>query len=202
MFNLPPFAPPTETVRSALLELGKPGGIMDANDNLAAGPEALIVDPALSAKNRNNPTHTAGTTFMGQFLDHDMTFDEKSPLGRPKAPAISPNSRTPAFDLDSVYGGGPANSPQLYDPKDPIKFRVETGGLFEDLPRDPTSNTAIIADRRNDENLILAGLHAAFLLFHNHAVDLVRSKNSIDLGRRRLREGSPAHHLSLPLGDH
>lgn len=177
MFNLPQFAQATDAVRTGLLELGKPGGIMDANDNLAAGPQALIVDPALSVKNRNNPTHTAGTTFLGQFLDHDMTFDEKSPLGRPKSPATSPNSRTPSFDLDSVYGGGPADSPELYDPNDPIKFKVETGGLFEDLPRDPVTNKAIIADPRNDENLVIAGLHAAFLLFHNHAVDLVRSKH-------------------------
>src|SRR5512144_3327912 len=85
MFNLPPFAPPIDAVRTALLELGKAGGILDANDNLAAGPKALIIDPALSVNNPNNLTHTAGTTFFGQFLDHDMTFDRKSPLGRPKA---------------------------------------------------------------------------------------------------------------------
>src|SRR5207247_4702702 len=36
--NLPPFAPPTNAVRDALMELGRPGGIMDANDDLAAGP--------------------------------------------------------------------------------------------------------------------------------------------------------------------
>jgi hypothetical protein len=33
--------------------------------------------------NPNNPTHTAGTTFFGQFLDHDITFDASSPLGVP-----------------------------------------------------------------------------------------------------------------------
>jgi Animal haem peroxidase len=53
---------------------------------------------------------------------------------------------------------------------------VESGGLFEDLPRDE-HHVAIIADPRNDENLIIAGLHAAFLLVHNHAVDLIRSHN-------------------------
>ncbi|HEY6152678.1 MAG TPA: hypothetical protein VIW07_02955, partial [Candidatus Udaeobacter sp.] len=30
--NLPPFAPPTDAVRDALMQLGQPGGIMDAND--------------------------------------------------------------------------------------------------------------------------------------------------------------------------
>jgi hypothetical protein len=58
--NLPPFAPPTDAVRDALMQLGSPGGIMDANDNLAAGPVALITDPNLQLINRNNPTHTAG----------------------------------------------------------------------------------------------------------------------------------------------
>jgi hypothetical protein len=52
------------------------------------------------------------------------------------------------------------------------KFRVETGGLFEDVPRD-RNGTAIIADPRNDENLMISGLHAAFLCFHNRVVDLI-----------------------------
>src|SRR5438034_11772176 len=51
--NLPPFAPPTNAVRDALMELGSPGGIMDANDDLAAGPVALITDPNLQLVNRN-----------------------------------------------------------------------------------------------------------------------------------------------------
>ena len=175
--NLPPFAPSTDAVRNALLELGRPGGIMDANDDLAAGPVALIVDPNLSLINRNNPTHTAGVTFFGQFLDHDMTFDQRSRLGFPTQPIISPNARTPLFDLDSVYAGGPGGNPELYDPADPIKFRIESGGQFEDLPRDSINHVAIIGDPRNDENMMIAGLHAAFLLFHNHAVDLIRSQN-------------------------
>ena len=63
---------------------------------------------------------------------------------------------------------------------DPIKFRVESGGQFEDLPRDPTNNAAIIGDPRNDENMMIAGLHAAFLLFHNHAVDLDSITEPVD----------------------
>jgi Animal haem peroxidase len=161
-------------LNAALRDIGKPGGVLDAKDDLDAGPVALIVDPALSVNNPNSTTHTAGTTFMGQFMDHDMTFDLTSRLGEPTEPEDSPNARTPALDLDSVYGGGPRRSPELYEQTggSRIKFKVESGGRFEDLPR--TSNkTAIIADPRNDENLIIAGLHAAFLLFHNQAVDYV-----------------------------
>lgn len=177
MFLLPPFAPPTASVRTALMELGKAGGIMDARDNLAAGPFALVVDPALRVNNPDNPAHTAGTTFMGQLLDHDMTYDLSSRLGEPTAPKTTPNLRTPAFDLDMIYGEGPAGAPQLYDPADAVKLRVESGGRFEDVPRDPVTRRAILADPRDDENLIVSGLHVAFLLFHNRMVDQVRAQN-------------------------
>ncbi len=191
--DLPPFADASDAVRAALMELGKPGGLMDARDDLGRSPADLIVDPQLSINNPNNPTHTAGTTFVGQFLDHDITFDTNSRLGAPTRPSNAPNARTPAFDLDSVYGDGPAGSPLLYEPDDRAKFRVESGGLFEDLPRDG-SNTAIIADPRNDETLIIAGLQAAFLRFHNRAVDWVRSQDPSVSSNDAFRK---AHRLTL-----
>ena len=113
-------------------------------------------------------------TFVGQFIDHDLTFDATSKLGIQTEPTTSPNGRTPRFDLDSVYGDGPVIQSELYDPADPIKLRLESGGLFEDLPR-RADGTAIVADPRNDSNLMISGLHAAFLQFHNHAVDEVRT---------------------------
>ena len=39
------------------------------------------------------------------------------------------------------------------------------------------NGTAIIADPRNDENMMISGLQAAFLLFHNHAVDYVEDRD-------------------------
>jgi len=173
MFHLPPFAEPTPAVIAALVQLGARGGLLDAHDNIAAGPVALILDPLLSTNNPNNDGHAAGMTFLGQFLDHDMTFDTTSRLGVPTNPRRSPNARRPFFDLDSVYGDGPQGSPQLYDTSDPARLRVESGGLYEDLPREGNGR-AIIGDPRNDENLVIAGLHAAMLLAHNKAVDRVR----------------------------
>jgi hypothetical protein len=181
--TLPAFAPPavltSTALHDALVDIGKPGGILDAGDDLSAGPAALITNPTLSLNNPNNPTHTAGTTFMGQFLDHDVTFDTTSVLGVPTDPQSSPNGRTPSFDLDSVYGGGFIASPQLYDPVDQIKLRIESGGTYEDLPRHPDLS-AIVGDPRNDENMIIAGLQCAFILVHNHVVDDVRAGGVTD----------------------
>jgi hypothetical protein len=186
--DLPPFfRENSPRLRAALRDIGRPGGMLDARDELGDGGEAaaiaLIVDPALSVNNPNNPTHTAGTTFMGQFIDHDLTFDLTSRLAVVAEPTASPNERDPRFDLDSVYGGGPDKDPELYVPvpRDsrarPTKLRIESGGLFEDVPRNPTDHSAIIADPRNDENMMISGLQAAFILFHNHAVDVVRDDN-------------------------
>ena len=44
--RLRPFAEPSPRLLAALLDIGKPGGILDANDNLAAGPVALFEDPS------------------------------------------------------------------------------------------------------------------------------------------------------------
>jgi hypothetical protein len=211
--QLDPFYPEASPrLLSALREIGKPGGLLDAKDALDKGPIALIVDPALSANNPNNPSHTAGTTFMGQFLDHDMTFDLTSRLGTPVEPLNSPNARTPALDLDSVYGGGPLADPELYVPVDrrsrerPAKLRIEQGGLFEDLPRHG-DRSANIADPRNDENIVIAGLQAALILFHNKAVDLVARdrRDSSDEIFRKARQLTTWHyqwmivHEFLPL---
>jgi hypothetical protein len=161
----------------------------------------LITDLALSANNQNNPTQTAGTTFFGQFLDHDMTFDVGSPLGVPTDPAHSVNGRTAYLDLDTVYGGGPVASPQFYDSGDAAKLRLGYGGLFEDLPRG-ADGRAIIGDPRNDENVVIAGLHAAFIKFHNHAVDVLRGEGVAESELfARARELTTWHYHWLILHD-
>lgn len=171
--TLAPFAQPGPALTESLLDIGRPGGVLDADDDLSAGPLALIVDPALSVGNPNSSSMPAGMTFFGQFLDHDVTFDVGSTLDVPADVAQSINGRTPQLDLDSVYGAGPVLSAHLYDPTDKAKLRVESGGLFEDVPR-AADMTAIIADPRNDEHVVISGIQSAFLRFHNRVVDTVR----------------------------
>ena len=114
----------------------------------------------------DNPDITAGYTFLGQFIDHDITRDT-TPLPAQKAdPRGLTNFDTAMFDLGSVYGRGPDADPQLYDPARPGYLLVnEHDGLY-DLPR-AADGTAYIGDPRNDENLVIAQLHVAFLRFHN-----------------------------------
>jgi hypothetical protein len=106
-----------------------------------------------------------------------MTFDTRSVLGRPTEPRQSPNDRTRSLDLDSVYGRGPVVDMHLYDPSAPAKLMVEEGGQFEDLPR-TAGGRALIADPRNDENLMLAGMQLAFLMVHNAVVDMLASNGT------------------------
>ena len=117
----------------------------------------------------------AGYTYLGQFIDHDLVFDETSKLEGPNDPKALRNTRSTRFDLDSLYGGGPAQDGRLYD--SPATFRlgvrVSTDPRLEgpDLVRDATTaRTAQIGDPRNDENLIIAQLHSLLLRFHNAMV--------------------------------
>lgn len=165
LFDLPPFATPTAQVKNALRTIGAPGGIMDAKDDLAAGPLALILNPGA---NTDNPSHTAGMTFVGQFIDHDITLDATSPLGVPTPPESTINRRTPAFDLDSVYGSGPFGDPLLYE-ADRLRLKAGRRGDHEDVPRLP-DGTALIGDSRNDENVAVNGIQAAFIAAHNRLI--------------------------------
>ena len=81
--------------------------------------------------------------------------------------------RTPALDLDNVYGRGPSDQPYMYD-NGGLHFllgdKLDNGAL--DLPRnDANPARALIGDPRNDENSIVSQFQALMLRFHNRMVD-------------------------------
>lgn len=139
----------------------------------------------------------AGFTYFGQFVDHDITFDISSSLDVDTNANTINNMRSPALDLDSLYMRGPGLDPFLYQfpssgSPSAIKFQTgmntntgpggpsstgNQGGMVTqsrwDVPRIPGSNTAVIGDPRNDENLLVTQFHHAMLRFHNAVVDLL-----------------------------
>lgn len=124
----------------------------------------------------------AGYTYFGQFVDHDITYDPASSLAHQNDPDALTDFRTPRFDLDSLYGAGPANHPFLYD-ADGLHLLLgravstDRRAAGPDLPRGPNGR-ALIGDPRNDENLIVSQLHVAFIRFHNTVVDHVRCESA------------------------
>jgi hypothetical protein len=129
----------------------------------------------------------AGFTYLGQFVDHDLTFDRTDVmLGANVPPSELLQARSPRLDLDSLYGGGPGDpeSAKFYE-ADGLHLKlgktVPADGLPAmdgfDLPRRGSGPTAkkkreaIIPDPRNDENLAVAQTHLAFIRFHNRVVD-------------------------------
>jgi Animal haem peroxidase len=140
--------------------------------------KTMVEDQTVPDGNHLNtsPVLFAGFTFIGQFIDHDITLDT-TPLDQQEAdPDAKVNFRTPRYDLDSVYGRGPGDDPQLYDPADRDKLRLAMNvNDVLDVPRDDNGQ-AMIGDPRNDENLIIVQFHKAVIQFHNKLVDYARSQ--------------------------
>ena len=129
----------------------------------------------------------AGYTYLGQFIDHDLSMDRTTVmLGDDVRPVDMLQGRSPRLDLDSLYGNGPgdAGSARFYE-ADGLHLRTGTtiatpphgAKAGHDLPRVGTGpnkkakRVAVIADERNDENLIVAQTHLAMIHFHNRVLD-------------------------------
>jgi len=73
----------------------------------------------------------AGFTYVGQFVDHDITLDISSSLDVFTDANTINNMRTPSLDLDSLYSRGPGLDPFVYSfptsgPATAIKFQLGT----------------------------------------------------------------------------
>jgi hypothetical protein len=126
-------------------------------------------------KDGNDPEESgipALYTYFGQFIDYDITFDPNSTLVAHSDPDALIDFRTPAFDLDDVYGRGPNDQPYLYDNGPKFLLGKVLANGAPDLPRNSaTPARALIGDPRNDENSIVSQLQGLFLRFHNRVVD-------------------------------
>jgi hypothetical protein len=136
---------------------------------------ALADEMELRTDVQQNTSIPAGFTYLGQFVDHDITFDPTSLHDRLTDPLALENFRTPRLDLDSLYGSGPVVHPFLYDwcsTPGGVKLLVGHNPCdgTTDLPRNQQGR-ALIGDPRNDEHVIISQLHLLFIRFHNAVVD-------------------------------
>ncbi|MFC7534505.1 heme peroxidase family protein [Actinoplanes sp. GCM10030250] len=156
------FSPPDELIKSLAAQMGEP-----------SGPNPADFD---------NPRIPAGFTFLGQFIDHDMTLD-RTPLPEQEAdPRGLTNFGTPQFDLGSLYGRGPRLDPQLYEADRTRMKVVRNPNGVDDLPRN-ADGAAYLGDPRNDENLIVSQLHLAFAKFHNRCLSTRLARSLADAQR-------------------
>jgi hypothetical protein len=153
-------------------------GVTEADNvkNLAAlgAKMSASFDPPTDGKDPEESGIPALYTYLGQFVDHDITFDPASSLQMQDDPDALTDFRTPAFDLDNIYGRGPDDQPYMYDGTNAFLVGTPlTGGAPDatDLPRNAADPArALIGDPRNDENTIVSQLQGLFHRFHNRTL--------------------------------
>ena len=165
----------------------------DIEEGLARLGEAMVDKDPLVEPESQPELPTAGYTYFGQFIDHDLTLDLTPLNNASEKIEHTQNFRTAFLDLDHLYGGGPNMSPFLYETGNHNAERfligktIETLGLKasdDDLPRN-FQGIALTGDPRQDENLILAQLHIAFLKLHNLVIDQPDELNASPHYRRK-----------------
>jgi hypothetical protein len=191
----------------------------ETRDDLVKLGEAMVDDGADAPA--GDSTFSAVYTYLGQFIDHDITLEKSGQPGMapPVEEDLAPlpledireqtrNVRTGVLELDSVYNfparrdPGPFGSWMEIGEVQPVPPNTRPPGKddFNDLPRRPVppnfptqrdpielDREALIGDPRNDENLIIAQLHVAFLRAHNRLVGETSPPETFKKAKRRLR---------------
>jgi hypothetical protein len=184
----------TEELRRFRFSRLGPKGV-PVDEATRAALATAVTDPNATQPDSADPAVPAGFTYLGQFVDHDLTMDRtEAQLGEDVNLDELVQGRSPALDLDSVYGRGPTDpDDRRFYAEDGVRLKMgrtstaafppDDGGVAVeldgfDLPRVGGSGGVhadrtlpLIPDARNDENLVIAQTHLAFIRFHNRVVD-------------------------------
>jgi 6-phosphogluconolactonase (cycloisomerase 2 family) len=167
-----------------------------------------------------SPSIPAAFTFVGQFIDHDLTFNGMNLTANEQGSAVIDDA-SPVIDLDSVYGPrAAAGNQEIYDRDGKFKLKElpldDTGRTYYDQrrepdPTNPCTQLAYIFDPRNDENQLILQIHILVQRLHNKIVsdpnfksELQKLSQPTDPGQivNRVREEVVAIWQSFILNDY
>lgn len=114
--------------------------------------------------------------------------------GRPPIPAL-PDNATDLPRLGFLMRRGDVTEAELDALPEPLKSVFVSGGQ-------PIRERAIVGDGRNDENLLVAQLHVAFLRFHNKIVDSLDGVSGTSKRFHRARRLTRWHYQWLVVNDY
>jgi hypothetical protein len=143
----------------------------------------------------------ASITFMGQFIDHDLTKNATNLVAEEdnNSPP-TPDVASPYIDLDSVYGprSDDDGSGGMVSPRKPdgrfVLTKLDGSNNAYDVQR--VGGGAQIEDGRNDENQMILQVHLLIMRLNNL---LIKEKG---LSRKAARKETIFNWQSVVLNDH
>jgi hypothetical protein len=155
----------------------------------------------------DNPGIPSGYTYLTQLIAHDLSHVATSLPVRLFGEAANTNLRREKLSLETLYGGGPLESPSAYvfgNGRDALRNMMRLGLVnstdepARDIPRAacPHLNETdrkglpevLIADQRNDDNVILSQFTALFHLLHNGVLAVLPPASESKALQGRLRK--------------
>ena len=135
------------------------------NEELAELAQGMLEEAATD----NPKGTTAGITFFGQFIDHDLTLDnEPQPTDTVDVEGLV---QRPLVRVRSRLGvrGRAEEEPAAVRRRQVLDRHRHRRRVTR--PAAQLRGQAILVESRNDENLIIAQIHLSFLRLHNSLID-------------------------------
>lgn len=118
-----------------------PKGVQLPEEVRAALARAMVAGQSVDSA---EPAVPAGYTYLGQFVDHDLTMDATAAaLGSDVSVDDLLQGRSPALDLDSLYGRGPDDKhDKVFYAEDGIHLKVGSTAAVSGPPPPPVDPAA------------------------------------------------------------